>query len=62
MKGAKRSKNLEVEVKTSCYYEVIMSLLKDCHANVNGIVHVNGHDILIVGIEKGIENTEKPVH
>ena len=69
LKGATR-KNLEVEVKSSCvnlrfndgaYYEVIMPLLNEWNDRVNSVVKVKGHDVLIVGVEKGLEKTKRHV-
>ena len=70
LKGAKRTRNLEVEVKSGCvnlrfndgsYYEVIMPLLTEWQTKVNQIVHINEYKLHIIEIEKGIETTKKHV-
>ena len=70
LKGAKRSKHLEVEVKSSCvnlrfndgsYYEVILPLLKEWHSKVNSLIKINDQDIHIIEIEKGFEKSKKHV-
>ena len=70
LKGAKRTKNLEVEVKSGClnlrfndgsFHEVIMPLLNDWHEKVNSIIRIKDHDVLIVDIEKGLDKSEKHI-
>ena len=68
IKGAKRTRNLEVEVKSGCvnlrfndgsYHEVIMPLLNDWQNEVNNVVNINEYEVMIIEIEKGTENTKK---
>ena len=57
LKGAKRSSNLDVEVKSGCvnlrfndgsFYVVVLPLISDWHSKVGSIVKVDGHNLLIV--------------
>ena len=68
LKGARRSSNLDVEVKSGCvnlrfndgsFYVVVLPLISDWHSKVGSIVKVDGHDLLIVDVEKGFDKSEK---
>ena len=70
LKGAQRTKNLEVEVKSGCvnlrfddgsYYEVILPLIKDWHSKVNETISVNEQEVQIAEIKTGFESTLKHV-
>ena len=68
LKGAKREKNLDVEIKSGCvnlrfndgsYCEVILPLLNHWHEKVGSDIFLNDHKIHIISIEKGIDKSNK---
>ena len=70
LKGAKRAKNLDVEVKSTCvnmrfndgsYFEVIIPLMNAWKHSVDQEVLINGTAVHILEIDAGIENTDKHI-
>ena len=70
LKGAKRAKNLNVEVKSGCvnlrfddgsYFEIILPLLREWHRRSNEIININNIEVKIIEVDAGIENTAKHV-
>ena len=70
LKGAKRDKNLEVEVKTGCvnlrfsdgsFFEVVMPIVNEWQENLDTIIDINGHEIKVIEADKGLDASEKCV-
>ena len=70
LKGAKRKKALDVEVKSGCvnlrfndgsYFEVVLPILREWHRNVGKPFQLNGIEVTVDETDPGIDNTEKHV-
>ena len=70
IKGAKRTKNLEVEFKTTCanlrfsdgaYYEIMLPLLNSWSEKVNETVLINELEIKVIEFETGLDSSHKHV-
>ena len=70
LKGAKRTKNLDVEVKTGCvnmrfddgsYFEVVLPLLRQWHGKEKEYVKINETEMKVEESDPGIESSEKHV-
>ena len=70
IKGAIRTKNLEVEFKTTCanlrfsdgaYYEIMLPLLKSWSEKGNKTVLINEFEIKVIEFETGFDSSHKYV-
>ena len=70
LKGAKKDKNLNVEVRDGCvnlrfddgsYFELVLPLLQEWHMKCNETVKINDTEVKILEVDAGIENTGKTV-
>ena len=70
LKGAKRQKNLEVEIKSGCvnlrfndgsYHEVILPLLKAWQDKIGTNDMIVDQHVRIISIEKGYDNSKKHI-
>ena len=68
LKGAKRAKNLDVEVKSTCvnmrfsdgaYHEVVLPFLREWHGLVDKPFKMMGADINIAESDAGVDKSEK---
>ena len=68
LKGAKRAKHLDVEIKTGCvnmrfsdgsYFEVVLPILKDWHKQVKKPFKLNDIEVQVDEAYPGIENSDK---
>ena len=70
LKGAKREKNLNVEIKTGCvnlrfddgsYFEVVLPILRDWHRQLKKPFKIGDLDVKVEESDPGIENTAKHI-
>ena len=68
LKGAKREKHLDVEVKSTCvnmrfsdgaYHEVVLPFLREWHGQVDKPFKMMGADINIAESDAGVDKSEK---
>ena len=68
LKGAKRVKHLDVELKSTCvnmrfsdgaYHEVVLPFLRDWHQQVDKPFKMMGIDVKVVESDAGVDNSEK---
>ena len=68
LKGAKREKHLDVEIKSTCvnmrfsdgsYHEVVLPFLREWHKQVDKPFKMMDFDIKIVESDAGVDNSEK---